>query len=204
MRNVSINLKKKENIIKIEQDAKQKDIIKELNTKLPDLKKLYKDEKVPIRVTGKTLKNSEMEEIEALIKKYLDISVNFDLPKELGLSGIVKTYSQAIKTSDTRFYKGSIRSGRKIEAEGSVVILGDVNSGAEIIATENIVVLGALRGLAHAGAKGNKEAVISAGSFDAVQIRIANIIREISKNAEIERTQTYIHVVNDQIVIDKC
>ena len=40
MRSISINLRKTENIIKIQEGAEQKNIIKELKTKLPDLKKL--------------------------------------------------------------------------------------------------------------------------------------------------------------------
>ena len=172
MRSISINLKKNENLIKIQEEAEQKDIIKELKKKLPELKKLYKDEKMPIRVTGKALKNIEMDEIENLIKEYLDIEVNFDMPKELGLSSIVKAFNQTIKTSETKFHRGSVRSGKKLEAEGSIVILGDVNAGAEVVAGGNIMVLGNLRGLAHAGAKGNKEAIVAAGAFDAVQVRI--------------------------------
>ena len=204
MRSVSINLRKNENVIKINETADQKDIIKELKQKLPDLKKLYKDEKTPIRVTGKILKNVEMDEIEETIKNYLDIEVKFDLPKELGLSSIIKTFSQEIKTSEARFYRESIRSGRKIEEEGSIIILGDVNSGAEVIATDNIVVLGSLRGLAHAGAKGNKEAIVAAGTFDAVQVRIANIVKEIDKECEISKNQVYIHVEGDKIIVEQC
>ena len=204
MRNVSINLRKNENLIKIQEEAEQKNIIKELKVKLPDLKKLYKDEKMPIRVTGKALKNSEMDEIEKLIKEYLDIEVNFDIPKELGLSSIVKTFNQTIKISETKFHRGSVRSGKKIEAEGSIVILGDVNSGAEIMATDNIVVLGSLRGLAHAGAKGNKEAIVAAGTFDAVQVRIANIVKEIDKDLEFVKKQVYIHVQGDEILLEEC
>ena len=58
-----------ENIIKVQEAAEQKNIIKELKQKLPELKKLYKEEKMPIRVTGKALKNIEMEEIENVIKE---------------------------------------------------------------------------------------------------------------------------------------
>ena len=36
-----------------------------------------------------------------------------------------------------------MRSGQKVEFEGSIVVLGDVNGGAEVIAGENIVILGA-------------------------------------------------------------
>ena len=46
MRSISINLRKNENIIKIQEMAIQKDVIKELKQKLPDLKKLYKEEKM--------------------------------------------------------------------------------------------------------------------------------------------------------------
>lgn len=204
MRSISINLRKNENVIKVQDSAEQKNIIKELEQKLPDLKKLYKDEKMPIRVTGKALKNAEMDEIEKAIKAYLDVEVKFDIPKELGLSSIVKTFNQTIKTSETKFHRGSIRSGKKIEVEGSIVVLGDVNSGAEIIATDNIVVLGSLRGLAHAGARGNKEAIVASGNFEAVQVRIANIVKEIDRDDEITKSQVYIHVEGEEIIVEEC
>ena len=43
--------------------------------------------------------------------------------KELGLHGIKKSFNKEIATSKTKFYKGSLRSGQKIEFEGSLVIL---------------------------------------------------------------------------------
>ena len=84
---------------------------------------------------------------------------------ELGLHLIKKSFEKEIENSNTKFLKGSIRSGQKIVFEGSLVIIGDVNGGAEIIAGENIVVIGNLRGLAHAGANGNKKALIAAISL---------------------------------------
>ena len=42
MRNISINLKKNESLIKIEDTGELNDIIKEVEIKLSDLKKLYK------------------------------------------------------------------------------------------------------------------------------------------------------------------
>ena len=58
---ISINLKKNEIIIKIAEDAKQEQILNTLIKKLPELKKLYKNEKTPIRVVGKILKNKELD-----------------------------------------------------------------------------------------------------------------------------------------------
>ena len=95
-----------------------------------------------------------------------------------------------------------MRSGQKLESEGSLVILGDVNSGAEVMASDNIVVLGALRGLAHAGAKGNKQAIIAAGLIDTVQIRIANVVKEIDRDEEFMHKQAYVSIIDNNIVID--
>ena len=199
---ISINLRKNYIVIKISETADQRKIINTLTKKMSDLKKLYKDEKTPIKIVGKVLKNKEIDEIQALIKKYIDVEIEFDMPKSLGLSSITRTFKQEIAISETKFHRGSLRSGQKIETEGSIVILGDVNSGAEVIASDNIVVLGNLRGLAHAGAKGNKEAIIAAGYIDTVQIRISNIVKEINRDEEPVHRQAYVYVDEDKIIIE--
>ena len=199
---ININLKKNELIIKIKEDASYDNIIDSLKKKLPELKKLYQDDKTPIRVSGKILKNKEIDELQKMIRDCIDVEVEFDTPKALGLASIKKTFEQEIAISETKFHRGSLRSGQKMEVEGSIVIIGDVNSGAEIIASDNIVVLGNLRGLAHAGAKGNKQAIIAAGLFDPAQVRIANIVKEIDRDEEPLHKNAYIFVDNDKIVID--
>ena len=199
---ISINLKKNEILIKISEDAEQKDIIYCLKKKLPDLRKLYKDDKTPIKVAGKVLKNKEIDEIQTLIKNLIDVEIDFDMPKSLGLSSIRRAFDREIATSETKFHHGSLRSGQKMETEGSIVIIGDVNSGAEVIASDNIVVLGSLRGLAHAGAKGNKQAIIAAGLLDTVQIRISNIVKEINRDEEPMHKQAYVCVIDDKTIID--
>ena len=199
---VAINLRKDNIVIKIAEDAEQKDIMLCLMKKLPDLKKLYKDAKTPIKIVGKVLKNKEIDEIQELIKDKIDVDIEFDMPKSLGLSSIKRTFNRSIGTSETKFHRGSLRSGQKLESGGSIVIIGDVNSGAEVIASENIVVLGYLRGLAHAGAKGNKDAIIAAGHVDTVQIRISNIVKEMNRDEEPVHVQSYIYVKDDKIVIE--
>ncbi|MCI8411479.1 MAG: septum site-determining protein MinC [Clostridia bacterium] len=203
MRNcVSVNLKKDEIVIKLSEVAEQEEIIESLKKKLPELKKLYKDEKTPIKITGKVLKNKEIDQIQEMIKGKIDVEIEFDMPKTLGLHSIKKTFERNIAISEAKFHRGSLRSGQKIETEGSIVIIGDVNSGAEVIASDNIIVLGSLRGLAHAGAKGNKQAIIAAGLVDTVQIRIANIVKEINREEEIMHKQSYISVIEDKIIIE--
>ena len=60
---VSINLKKDEIVIKLSEEATQEEILTALKKKITELKKLYKDEKTPIRVSGKVLKNKEIDQI---------------------------------------------------------------------------------------------------------------------------------------------
>lgn len=199
---VSINLKKDKIVIKIAENAEQREIVAKLTKKLPELKKLYKDEKTPIKIVGKVLKNKEIDEIQDLIKEKINVEIDFDMPKSLGLSSITRTFKQEVAISETKFHRGSLRSGQRIETEGSIVIIGDVNSGAEVIASDNIVVVGNLRGLAHAGAKGNKNAIIAAGRLDSVQLRISNIVKEIDRDEEIAHKQAYIFVQDDKIVIE--
>lgn len=195
---ITINTKKDSIVIKIDEDAEQDQIMQELNQKLIELKKLYKEDDTPITVTGKVLKNKEIDQIQEEIKKNINVKVFFDSPRILGLHGIKKTFNKDIATSETKFHKGALRSGQRIEFEGSLVILGDVNDGAEVIASENIVVLGALRGLAHAGAKGNNDAMIAASSIESQQIRISNVVKEIERD-EInkEEIKTYAYLDKD-------
>jgi septum site-determining protein MinC len=72
------------------------------------------------------------------------------------------------------FLDRTLRSGTRIEFAGHVVVLGDVNPGAEIVAEGNVIVWGRLRGMVHAGSKGNRQAVICALDFSPMQLRIAD------------------------------
>lgn len=204
--NIKIILKKDEIIIKIMQDANYEEVINEIKTKIKKLKKLYKEEKTPIYVTGKNLDNEQMKEVEEIIKKEIDVKIDFDSPKELGLSGIKTTFEEDLTVSEVKFHKGSLRCGTRMEYEKSIVIIGDVNAGAEIIAGGNIVITGYLRGLAHAGAKGNKKAIICARGIETPQIRIANIVKELINIPEINSNkyakQDYAYVDGDSIVIE--
>lgn len=192
---ISIITKENEIIVKINEELSQKEILDSVKKKIAEIKKIRKENDLPLFITGKNLSEEESKEIEKIIKDKIDIQITFDIPKILGLHGIKKAFNKEIAVSETKFHRGALRSGQRIEYEGSLVVLGDVNAGAEVIAGENIVVLGILRGLAHAGAKGNKEAIIAAASIEAPQIRISNIIKERTK-AEIQdrtlKTSAYI------------
>lgn len=199
---MTISMRKNKVVIKIKEEAEQEEIVEELNKKMVDLKKLYKDEKNPISVEGKVLTVKEKEELKKIINQKIKVDISFKSTQGLGLASIKKVYEKDVADSVTRLFRGSLRSGQKLEFEGSLVIIGDVNSGAEVIASDNIIIVGILRGLAHAGAQGNKKAIIAANSIEGPQIRIANIVKEIEFE-DIEIRKQYAYIDDESIILEE-
>ena len=185
LNDIRIKQTTEEIILNINVQANNTKIIQELQEKLPKLKDFYKNSNVPIRVTGKLFTETERKIIKKMIIAEIDVDVKFDEPSDLlGLHAIKKTFEVETEISETKYIYNSIRSGTKEEYVGSLVICGDVNSGAEIVAGGNISILGTLRGVAHAGANGNKKAIITANTIETTQIRISNLVKEITEREE--------------------
>jgi septum site-determining protein MinC len=70
----------------------------------------------------------------------------------------------------------TLRNGRTVRTDASVIVVGDVNPGAEIISGGDVIVWGKLRGRVHAGANGDDKAIICALDLAPTQLRIANLI----------------------------
>jgi septum site-determining protein MinC len=73
-------------------------------------------------------------------------------------------------------HRGTLRSGDHLQAEGSVLLLGDLNPGARISAAGHVLVWGRLRGVAHAGRRGDSSARIVALQLRPLQLRIAGAV----------------------------
>ena len=115
-----------------------------------------------------------------------------------------RTFAPAADTEGSALVvKRSLRSGQSVTYDGDVVIRGDVNPGAMVVSTGDIIVLGALRGVAHAGAAGDENAVVIAFRLEPTQLRIAGTISRApdekvprSKGPEVAR------IYNDVIHIE--
>lgn len=79
-----------------------------------------------------------------------------------------------INENEVFYYKSNLRSGQQIIHDGDVIVFGDVNNSAEIIASGDVIVWGRLRGVVHAGARGNEKSLIAALNIGSAQLRIAN------------------------------
>lgn len=101
----------------------------------------------------------------------------------------------------TLLIERTVRSGQSINYPGHVVIMGDVNPGGEIVAGGDIVVFGSLRGVAHAGALGDSNAVVVALCLSPTQLRIATHITRAPDGEEIKPRQPEVASINDGAIV---
>lgn len=106
-----------------------------------------------------------------------------------------------ISQEQTILIQRTVRSGQRIFYPGNVVVLGDVNPGAEIIAGGNIIVMGTFRGVAHAGAFGDENAVVAAIRLEPSQLRIAGYVTRAPEGDFSSSQQPEVARVQDGIVI---
>jgi len=98
--------------------------------------------------------------------------------------------------------KRTLRSGQSINYNGDVIIVGDVNPGAEVIAEGDIIVIGALRGIAHAGAMGDRDAIVYALEFSPTQVRIADVIARAPEKVKGDIVPEIARIEENNIVIE--
>ena len=85
---ISIITKENEIVVKINEELSQKEILDSVKKKIAEIKKIRKENDLPLFITGKNLSEEESKEIEKIIKDKIDIQITFDIPKILGLHGI--------------------------------------------------------------------------------------------------------------------
>lgn len=85
----------------------------------------------------------------------------------------IRSLDTTLEGDNAIFVQRTLRSGFRVVSHGHVIVVGDVNPGAEIEAGGNVIVWGRLRGSVHAGADGDKGAIICALEMAPTQLRIA-------------------------------
>ncbi|MFD2612571.1 septum site-determining protein MinC [Paenibacillus gansuensis] len=123
-------------------------------------------------------------------------SVDSDLPeKERDPNDPCKTL---------KVMSGMIRSGQTVHYDGNLMYMGDVNPGGTISASGDLYIMGALRGMAHAGTEGNRNAVIAASYLKPTQLRIAGVISRPPDEWELsDAAMEFAYLNEDMMHIDK-
>jgi septum site-determining protein MinC len=100
----------------------------------------------------------------------------------------------------TLYHRGTLRGGQALHNLGNLVVIGDVNPGAELVASGDIVVFGALRGVAHAGAQGDRAARVIALELAPTQLRIATLIATSDARTK-PRGPEHASIADERIVV---
>jgi len=173
-------------IIMLDEEQDFDELMQELAKKLEASVNFLKGINYPVKVKGRDLDDEHFALVTAKIKEITGLNVS----REAGKEGVTPAKEKIKKPEDTKlksmfygidegitkFHRGTLRSGQLVKFHGNVVVIGDANPGSEIVASGNIVVLGTVRGIVHAGATGNKNAVAVAFNLYPTQLRIADII----------------------------
>lgn len=176
----------------------------------------FKNAKMTLTFEGRSLTTEEQMELVDAISENSSIQILcvVDLDKER--EALFRSKVEQAESPDYnpgQFYKGTLRGGQVLEADGSIIILGDVNPGGKVIAKGNVIVLGSLKGTAYAGISGNEHAFVAALEMEAMQIRIGDTIARCAdtkktgekpspKIAFVENGSIYVETICKEVLND--
>lgn len=175
-------------------------IIDDFNVRLRKIDKSWQpDTKVHLQTQDRLLDTRQIQDLNSIfgsVKLRLDLvitkrrqtavaaaSAGYSVRQEsLDIPLVQNNSNQNQELAEPLYLKNTIRSGEEICHPSSVIIFGDVNPGANIIAHGEIIVWGTLKGIAHAGATGNRQSVIMALRMEPTQVRIADLVARAPEN----------------------
>ncbi len=156
---------------------------------------------VKVKIGNRFLTQDQEEEIRSIIrnKKHLVVDV-------IDSNVMTKQEAEEMKKKHEIVSVAKVvRSGQVLKVDGDLMLVGDVNPGATVIAGGNIFILGSLRGIAHAGFYGRKDAIIAASVMKPTQLRIGDIMNRAPDSVQTETNIMECAYVDDSetIVVDR-
>ncbi|WP_284701568.1 septum site-determining protein MinC [Cytobacillus spongiae] len=206
MPNVTIKGTKDGLTLHLDDTCSYAELIQELDEKLSESSRALEDRQlisVRVQVGNRYLSDSQQEELKNLIRQKKNLVVD-----RITTNVMTKEEAEKLKAeNEIVSVARMIRSGQILEVPGDLLLIGDVNPGGTVIAGGNIFIMGALKGIAHAGHKGNKDAVIAASLMKPSQLRISDCFNRApdGTNAETETREMECAYIDDQdqIVVDR-
>ena len=199
-------------VIALNQDIAFLDICDILKTKILEARNFIGDSRMAIEFSGRALTNEEENKLIGIITENSNIVISYifskrtDSEEEMDLENI----NPLIEEGKTHFFRGTLRSGSKIESDGNVVVLGDVNPSSIIKARGNVIVLGHLNGTVYAGLGGDDRAFIGAIYFNPIQLTIGmktitDIQDEILDSSRVNKKSRFkvARIRNQEIVVEE-
>ncbi len=188
-----------------------------LNQRLTEANNFFRGAELMISAGQRVLTEIERDELARVVNSYPDLklvgfldtngeplaaSIGGDtVERNQGQLHQVSSHQAELDGTPSLFVQRTVRAGQSIRFNGNVTIVGDVNPGAEVVATGHIVVLGVFRGIAHAGAEGNEDAIVAAYRLLPMQLRIANLVSRAPDDEPLTFTQPEVAHIRDHAIV---
>lgn len=199
-------------IVLIPEEMENQAVMEQMATKVKAADKFFRGAKLKVVYRGKVLTKAEEKKLVQVMVdnsgviiesiRHEDATPPPQKEKTPRLSGMPmrKIFFKELEEGPCKFVRGTIRGGTRVLYEGNVVVLGDANPGSEIVASGNVVVMGVLRGMVHAGADGNRDAIVAALKLCPTQLRIGDIITRCPEMSEEVNIQPELAFIKDDII----
>lgn len=199
-------------VIALDPDIGFLDICDILKTKILEARNFIGNSRMAIEFSGRALTNEEENILIGIITDNSNIVISYifskreDSNEEIDLEHL----NPLIEEGKTHFYRGTLRSGSKIESDGNIVVVGDVNPSSIVKARGNVIVLGHLNGTVYAGLGGDDRAFIGAVHFNPIQLTIGmktitDIQNEILDSTRVNKKDKFkvARIRNQEIVVEE-
>ncbi len=195
----------------LDESAVWSDVLEALRSQLDQGAQFFNGARVVVDVGNRALTGDQFAELMALMREHhLEASALASTSRESRLAAraagvmarpVARSIAAPDEPGEALFVWRTIRSGQIVRHQGHITIVGDVNAGAEVIAGGNVVVWGRLRGTVHAGALGDRSAMICAIELRPTQLRIADLIARAPDGAVGGRPEVA-YIDGDQIAVE--
>lgn len=160
----------------LSKDEPFEEILAELEKRIRSSAKFLGSARMSMRFEGRELSTDEQKEILRVITENSELEIICVIDGNEANEEILKQSMDqvigSLSTKTAQMYQGILRSGRRLETENSIVIVGNVEAGAEIVSGGSIIVIGALLGTALAGTNSNREAFVFAAQMHPERLAI--------------------------------
>lgn len=164
-----------------------------------------------IEFAGRPLSTEEENILIKIVTENSDITIAYVFSEKFNKEDMKYAIPKSLtEEGKTYFYRGTLRSGAKVEFDGNIVIIGDVNPGSIVKAKGNVVVIGHLNGVVYAGLGGDINAFVGAMAFNPTQVTIgmktiSDLQKEILDSNRVKKDGKFkfASIKNQELIIEE-
>ena len=197
--------------LQLSESAAWDEVLTALREQLERGSQFFNGARIAVDIGERALSNAELNTILELMQQHgLEAEALISSAREsrsaaraagIATRPVLKAAEREDTADSTSFIQRTVRSGQVVRHHGHLLIVGDINPGAEVIAGGSVMIWGRVRGIVHAGALGDRSAIICALELAPTQLRIADLITRAPDSSSGKQPEVA-RIVNEQISVE--